>query len=160
MLNQFITPIMFMTVLGAGLTAGIMYTFSYIVMEALGKLPAHKGIAAMQSINIVIINPLFLLVFMGTAALSLLLGGTAILNLQHPSARWQLAGALLFILGVIVVTATFNIPLNDALAKVDPTSVEGAHLWEHYLAVWTRWNHVRTLSAIASVAAFILALRS
>ena len=36
-------------------------------MQALARLPPAQGIAAMQSINVVVINPLFLTVFLGTA---------------------------------------------------------------------------------------------
>ncbi len=160
MLNQLITPITFIAILGCGISAGIFYAFSYFVMEATGKLPTPQGIAAMQSINIVIVNPLFLLVFMGTAVLSIVLGGIALFDLQNAGALWRLAGALLFIITVIIVTIAFNIPLNNALDQVDPASLEGTKLWERYLSVWTRWNHVRTLASIAATAFFILALQA
>ena len=53
--------------LGCGLMAGTFFAFSVFVMSALARLPAPQGIAAMQSINITVINPVFMLVFMGTA---------------------------------------------------------------------------------------------
>ena len=155
MFNQLIAPITFITILGCGIIAGILYAFSYFIMEALGKLPAPQGITAMQSINIVIINPLFLGIFMGTAVLCLLLGGAALFDLQQAGALWWLVGAIFYTVGVIIVTAAFNIPLNNALATIDSASLEGAALWERYLTVWTRWNHVRTLTAIAATACFI-----
>ena len=155
MLPQIITPLTFITALGCGIIAGIIFAFSSFTMEALGKLPAAQGVAAMQSINSVIINPLFLGVFMGTAVLCLLLGGAALVDLQQAGALWRLVGAIFYIVGVIIVTAAFNIPLNNALATIDSASLEGAALWERYLTVWTRWNHVRTLAAIAATACFI-----
>ena len=51
----------------------------------------------------------------------------------------------------------FNVPLNDALAAVAPSSPEGAALWTRYLAEWLPWNHVRTFANIAALIAFILA---
>lgn len=36
-------------------------------MKALARIPAAQGIAAMQSINITVINPWFMMAFMGTA---------------------------------------------------------------------------------------------
>jgi len=54
--------------LGAGLVAGIFFAFSAFVMTALGRLPAPKGIAAMQSINVAVLNPAFFSVFFGTGA--------------------------------------------------------------------------------------------
>ena len=53
----------------------------------------------------------------------------------------------------------FNVPLNDALASVDPASGEGAALWERYLDVWVKWNHVRTVAGLGALACFIQALR-
>ena len=45
-------------------------------MPALARIPRPAGIAAMQAVNVVIIRPLFLLVFLGpavtTAALAVL----------------------------------------------------------------------------------------
>lgn len=53
--------------LGSGLMAGVFFAFSTSVMKALDQLPPNESIAAMQSINVAIINPLFLSVFLGTA---------------------------------------------------------------------------------------------
>lgn len=50
----------FLSALGCGLIAGFFFAFSAVVMKALGKLPPAQGIAAMQSINVVVINPWFL----------------------------------------------------------------------------------------------------
>lgn len=160
MLPQIITPLTFIAALGCGIISGIMFAFSHFIMEALGKLSAAQGVAAMQSINSVIINPFFLGVFMGTAILCLLLGGAALFDLQQAGALWRLTGAIFYIVGSIVVTVAFNIPLNNALDTVNSSSVEGATLWERYLTVWTRWNHVRTLAAIAATACFIFGFRS
>jgi uncharacterized membrane protein len=53
----------------------------------------------------------------------------------------------------------FNVPLNDTLAAVSPDNAEGASLWRNYLEVWTRWNHVRTVTSTGALACFMLALR-
>jgi uncharacterized membrane protein len=50
------------------------------------------------------------------------------------------------------------VPLNEALAIVEPDSAEGASLWTRYIAVWTAWNHVRTVAALAAPALLIIAL--
>ncbi|WP_228050189.1 hypothetical protein [Tychonema sp. LEGE 06208] len=52
-------------VLGCGLIAGVFFAFSTFVMNALGRLPPAQGIAAMQSINIAVINPLFITALFG-----------------------------------------------------------------------------------------------
>ena len=129
--------------LGCGLIAGVFFAFSSFIMGALGKLPPGQGIAAMQSINVVVINPLFLGVLFGTAALALFLGFGATRHLEHPGAIRVVAGAGLYVIGTVLVTMAFNVPLNNALAAVDPASGEGAAVWADYLRTWTNWNHVR-----------------
>ena len=112
----------------------------------------------MQSINVVVINPIFLGALFGTAALALFLGFGAIQHLGDLGAVWIVAGAGLYVIGTVVVTMAFNVPLNNALAAVDPASFEGTAVWADYLQNWTRWNHVRGLAALAASAAFISAL--
>jgi uncharacterized membrane protein len=45
------------TALGCGLIAGVFFAFSTFVMKALGSLLPAQGIAAMQSINLAVLNP-------------------------------------------------------------------------------------------------------
>jgi uncharacterized membrane protein len=145
--------------LGAGLMAGIFFAFSAFVMTALSRLPPAAGIAAMCAINVAILNPLFFALFFGTAGLSLLAAIAAFVAWPVPAAFYLLAGGVLYLLGGLVVTMQWNVPLNQALAAADPRSAEGARLSRRYLAVWTAWNHVRTAAALAAAAAFIMALR-
>ncbi|MGD9741821.1 MAG: hypothetical protein AB7V53_04220, partial [Dongiaceae bacterium] len=49
----------FLSALGAGLIAGLFFAFSSFVMAALARLPADQGVAAMQSINTAVLNPVF-----------------------------------------------------------------------------------------------------
>jgi hypothetical protein len=43
-----------------------------------------------------------------------------------------------------------NVPLNDKLAAVDPTSANAGLTWANYLKTWTAWNHVRAVAALAA----------
>ena len=144
--------------LGAGLVAGVFFAFSAFVMNALARLPPAQGIAAMQSINVAVLNPVFFTPFFGTAACCAVLAVSALLSWQEPGAVYRFAGALLYLLGTILVTIAFNVPRNDALADVNPASPGGAGLWARYVSGWTAWNHVRTAAALAAAAAFTLAL--
>jgi uncharacterized membrane protein len=144
--------------LGAGLVAGIFFAFSAFVMAALGRLPAESGIAAMQSINVAVLNPVFFTAFFGTAAIALVLAIAALIGWSEPGIFYLLAGALFYLLGTIFVTIAFNVPLNNRLASVKSASAESASVWAHYLSSWTSWNHVRTIAALMASALFILAL--
>ncbi|URK88942.1 DUF1772 domain-containing protein [Rhizobium sp. RCAM05350] len=152
--------LIFSAVLGAGLNAGLFFIFSVCIMGALARLPAGEGIAAMQAINVVILNPWFLLAFMGTAVLALILVAGGFVY-GGPARFYLIAGGLLFLGGVILVTMIVNVPMNNALEALQPGSDEAARLWSStYLGDWVRWNHVRTLSSIGALGCFVLAFRA
>ena len=144
--------------LGCGLIAGVFFAFSAFVMKALARLPAAQGIAAMQSINVAVLNRWFFAAFFGTAAGCVLLAVSSLLIWQEPRAAYLLAGSLLYLVGTILVTIVFNVPRNEALAAVEPDSAEGASLWTRYVAGWTAWNHVRTTAALTAAASLAFAL--
>ncbi|MEH2255194.1 anthrone oxygenase family protein [Nostoc sp.] len=149
-------PLTLFTALGCGLVAGVFFAFSTFVMNALARLQPKEGIIAMQSINITAINPLFMLALFGTAVACIFLAVSSVLKWHQPGAAYLLIGSLLYLIGTVLVTIAFNVPLNDALAIAKPDSTEGANLWAKYLTNWTFWNHVRTIAALA--AALTLAL--
>lgn len=157
-MSSWLFTLAFVAALGSALMAGLFFTFSNTAMTAFGKLPPASGIAAMQSINITILNPVFFVVFMGTAALSALLALIAAFNLTQPWSLPLLAGSLCYFIGSLLVTMIFNVPLNNRLAKSAPESAEGATVWAEYLRVWTAWNHLRTVLSLAATALFIVAL--
>jgi uncharacterized membrane protein len=120
--------------LGCGLMAGLFFAFSVSVMKALARLPSAEGIAAMQSINSAIINPLFLTAFFGTAVACVLVMIASLLRWHDPGAVYLLIGGALYLVGSLLVTLVFNVPKNEALASVAPTDPEGASLWTDYLS--------------------------
>ena len=84
-MNSFAPFVGVIALLGSALIGGVFFAFSSFVMKALARAPSSEGIAAMQSINVVVINPSFLSVFLGTALLSLGVVVLALLNPGHPS---------------------------------------------------------------------------
>lgn len=144
--------------LGCGLMAGVFFAFSTFVMKALARLQPAQGIATMQAINITAINPLFMTALFGTAAACIFLAISSLLKWHQPGASYLLLGSLLYLVGTVGVTIAFNVPLNDALATVGPSSVDGAGLWARYLTEWTFWNHVRTAAALAASASLTIGL--
>ena len=157
-INQLLFVLKLFSALGCGLVSGIFFAFSTFVMSALARLQPAQGIAAMQSINITVINPLFFTAFFGTGAACILLAISSLLRWRQVDATFLLVGSLLYLVGTVGVTIVFNVPLNEALATVDPSSTDGANLWVSYLANWTLWNHVRTIAALAAAASLTIAL--
>ena len=150
---------MLLCALGCGLIAGAFFAFSTFVMKALANLPPAQGIAAMQSINVVVINPWFLTVFLGTAVACVVVTIASLLQWHGPGSPYLLAGSALYLAGTVLVTMLFNVPRNNALASVAPHGSEAATLWTSYLSTWTAWNHVRTMAAVAAAILFTLAFR-
>lgn len=146
------------TALGCGLMAGLFFAFSVAVMRALARLPPAEGIAAMQSINIAIINPLFLAVFLGTGAGCALVMIAALWRWHDPGSVYSLTGSALYLIGSLLVTMMFNVPRNEALAAVASADPDSAKLWAEYLAKWTAWNHVRAAASLAAAALLTIAL--
>lgn len=145
------------TAIGAGLMAGVFFTFSNFVMPALAKLPADQGTAAMQSMNVEAINRWFMTALFGTGAACLVLAVLSFRSVANPRAFLRFAGAVVYVLGIIVVTAACNVPRNNALAVLDPAGAGSAAAWSRYLGEWVFWNHVRTGSGLVSAIALTLA---
>jgi uncharacterized membrane protein len=72
-IDDLLFAVKLLSALGCGLMAGLFFAFSVSVMRALAALPSAAGLAAMQSINVAIINPMFLAAFFGTAVACLLI---------------------------------------------------------------------------------------
>jgi uncharacterized membrane protein len=146
--------------IGCGLVGGFFYAFSICIMRALAALPPSQGVAAMQSINVAVINPWFLTLFVGLVAPCLWLVVASGMHWQDPGARYRLFGGLLYLLGTFLVTMSCNVPRNDALAAVASSSAEAATLWASYVPSWTMWNHVRGACSCAASLLFTLSLRT
>jgi len=105
-----------------------------------------------------VLNRWFFAAFFGTALCCLVLGVSSFFRWDRADAIYVLTGSLLYLVGTILVTIIFNVPLNDALAAVDPTTADASHVWTNYVKSWTAWNHVRTVAALAAAASFTVAL--
>lgn len=158
MLAQIVTAAIFIAALGSGLMAGLYFAYSTSVMGGLARMPAPQSIAAMNHINVVILNPVFLTVFMGTAVVAVIAALATAFGIGSARTTFVIAGAVLFVVFNIIVTMTINVPMNDALAAAGPDGANSAALWTTYLDRWVFWTHVRAVGCLAALAAFIAAL--
>ena len=142
------------TAIACAAMGGVFFAFSTFVMQALRRLPPAQGVAAMQSINVTAVTPIFMTVLFGTAAACVMVGLRALLDWHGPTSSYLIAGSLSYLIGTIGVTIAFNVPFNNALAAVHPSSGDAARLWMKYARSWTVWNHVRTVSGL--IAAVLL----
>ena len=151
-------PIAVLTAVLAALGTGSLFAFSSFVMDGLNRLPPPQAIAAMQSINITAISPLFLGALMGAAVCFVVLAIAALTGTSRATTLLILASALLYILGVIGVTMMFNVPLNNGLAGADAASANAGAIWSAFYGSWQMWNHIRTVAGTLSLILLILAV--
>jgi uncharacterized membrane protein len=143
---------------GCGLMGGVFFAFSAFVMAGLNRLPADQGVRAMQSINVTAVRPPLMITLFGTAALCVALVVRAALTWGGRRSTILLVGAGLYLIGVVMMTAAYHVPLNDVLAKVDPNSAAAVAKWQDYVRNWTAWNWVRAAAGVGAAVAFTLAL--
>src|SRR5690606_30807744 len=126
MTDTWLTGLLLVSAVGCGLMAGVYFAFSAFVMTALSRIDAASAVAAMQSINTVILRSLFMPLFFGTTVAALVVAVLALFRWGAPGATAMFAGGLVYVLGMFVVTIARNVPLNDALQAADPSSADGA----------------------------------
>lgn len=153
-----LTILLILACIGAGTVGGVFFAFSTFVMRALSELPTSQGIAAMQRINIVVLNPLLLGAFIGTAVLSFGCVVAAFLPWRALLSPLVLAAGLFYLIGTFFVTAAFNVPRNERLEQMDAERPEAAEYWVVFVREWSIWNHIRTAASLAAAACAAAAL--
>ena len=134
------SPVLLAATVAAGLQAGTYYTWACGVMPGLARTDDRTFVSTMQHVNVAIVNPVFLLTFLGTPALA-----AVAVAASTPAARgWAIAG-LVCALGTVVVTSVGNVPLNDALAAGGSRA--------DFESAWVRWNVARTVTSAGALAA-------
>ncbi|MFQ6394574.1 DUF1772 domain-containing protein [Nocardia sp. KC 131] len=148
--------------LATGLIAGLFYGYANSVMPALDRADDRTMIDVMQKINVVIINPVFMIGFMGTVAFTVLAAALHLGKDQRSTLIW-IAVALVINVIAFAVTSGLNVPLNDQLAAAgDPASITDlAQVRADFESTWVRWNIVRavlhTLAFLVLIGALFVA---
>lgn len=144
----------------AALTGGLMFSFAVAQVPGLRHVDDRAYVSIVQSVNLRIVNPVFMVAFLGPI---LLLPLATFLSRDTGAFGWLLAASILYIAGPFGVTVTRNIPLNDRLAKIDLTTATDAELAEArgwFERPWWRWHVVRTvLGVTVIVLTFVAALQ-
>jgi uncharacterized membrane protein len=137
-----------------GLMAGVFGVYAHSIMRGLTKTDDRTFVGAFREIDRAIINPLFMLAFLGALVFT---GIAALLYLRdddHPVLPWVAAAFGLY-LATVVITIAVHVPLNDDLkAAGDPDRIAdlAAVRDAFHETRWVAWNIVR---AVATTAAFV-----
>jgi uncharacterized membrane protein len=148
-----------LSILAYALVAGVFLAFSDFIMRSLALTGGAGGVEAMQVINREVFRWVFMALFLGMAAVSLVIVGYGATNLAHPSGGLILLAGLLYLIGCFGVTIFFNVPMNEALAGMNLSEDATRAYWTGtYLPRWTFWNTVRTLACGVSAALLLFGL--
>jgi uncharacterized membrane protein len=154
------TGVLVVAAVTTGLMAGLFTAFTYSVMPGLRRSSDHTFVEAMQGINKAIVNPVFMLPFMGTIPLLGLAVFLAWRGDDHRSVLpWLIAALVLYLVG-FMVTVGVNVPLNDELARAgDPDRIARlTKVRAEFEDKWVLWNIVRALLHTAAFACLAWAL--
>lgn len=143
--------------LATALLAGVFLTFSDFLMRSLRRSAPAGGTEAMQRINREVYRSVFMVLFLGMVPISALALGYALLAASEPVATALTCAALLYLLGVFAVTAAGNVPMNQRLDAMPLAGDAAQAYWPAYATGWLRWNHLRSLAALAASASYAVA---
>ncbi|MEV4146605.1 anthrone oxygenase family protein [Amycolatopsis sp. NPDC049691] len=143
------TVVLVAALVAAGLVAGLFYAYACSVMPGIGRGDDRTFVEAMRGINAAIVNPVFLLTFLGAP----LLAGVAIF--LNPGPRpWVIAGFACLV-AMLVITGVVNIPLNNAL---ESGGDDYAAVRAGFEAGWVRWNVLRAVVSTAGFGCLVAAV--
>ena len=139
-------------ILQVGLTSGLLFIFAFAVNPGLARLSEEEYFRAMKYINIVILNPIFFLVFMGPLITMPILTYMS----WNDSSMFILIpiSTILYLLGVLLITTIKNVPLNNKLEKLNSTEFKGVFIW--YRKPWNFWHNIRTFFGMISFLMLII----
>ncbi len=161
---SFLEIILILATLLCGLVAGFVFAFATVVMPGIARLGDREFIRSFQVIDGVIQagQPVFGLVWMGSAVALLVSAVIGALQLDGTEQAIVIASALVYVFGVQVPTFATNVPLNNALQELDVDTMDEEALVSARSAFedrWIRWNTIRTvLASLVSVALMFVLL--
>ncbi len=146
-------------ILAYALVGGVFLAFSDFIMRSLAITGGHGGVEAMQVINREVFRWVFMTLFLGMAAVSVVVAAYGAFGVGGPAGTLIMLAGLVYLIGCFGVTVFFNVPMNEALAGMEVSSDATRDYWlETYVPYWTFWNSVRTAACTVSAALLLFGL--
>lgn len=150
------TAVIFVALVLAGTLAGFFLTYAFTIMPGLATTDDRTFVAAFQGLERTLrgdtfdygINwPVFLGFFGGPFIIAVAIA----LNRSRPIV-WWLVAALVLHIATIVITVSFNVPLNNELSAAgDPNTIDAAQVRADFREGWWRaWNLVRSATSLGA----------
>lgn len=143
--------------LWSAIVGGNFSAFSEFIMSALKKTEPAGGIEAMQNINRDVIKTQFVAGILSIAAFSAIFAVYSLFVFEGAALVTLILASLVYLASVFLVTMLGNVPMNDALARLDHDSLDARIYWEKYTRTWTLLNHARSFGSILTSGLYIIA---
>lgn len=138
-----------------GLITGVFWIYGNAIMPGLGRTDDETFVAAFQSIDRRIINPMFLQAYFGAL---LVTGLAAVLAWSTPASFWTVVAFVLY-LATCIITGGVNVPANDRIkAAGDPGGRAQEIRADFDEPKWLRWNRIRTWTTLTAFVSALWAL--
>ena len=145
---------MFVALVLTGLSAGLFVGWAVSVIPGTRRTSDRTYVETMQRINVAIVNPPFLVIFMGTAIALLISAILLFAGDQTRRAWWATAATATYVVGMLGVTIGGNIPLNNALDSFDLGDAgddEVNRQRRDYEGPWNRLHYTRSAAGLVAL---------
>lgn len=141
--------------------AGFLFAYAIVVMPGIKALDNKQFIKAFQVTDRIIQdnNPIFLLVWVGSAVSLIVCVISGFTKLQGIDLILLVIATVIYLVGVQVSTIVVHLPLNNELQKYDVENMDEKELRAARAGFeprWNRSNNIRTV--IACCVSFLLIL--
>lgn len=152
-----------LAVLLCGLVSGLLLGFVIVAMPGLGSLGDRDLLVGFRAMDKVIQDrqPIFMIVWLGSVVAVIAAVALGWSQTSGGTRALLLSGALFYLLGLQLPTATMNIPLNNRVQAIDPASMSAEELAEArawFEAPWNRWNAIRTFLGVLATGTLLATL--
>jgi len=137
------------------LSAGLFYAWEVSVIPGTRKLSDACYLQTMQSINRAILNPGFYLIFFGSLLAMVLNIYFQYQNQTNVALGLMIAAMACYTIGTFGVTVFGNVPLNEALDKLDLTTLSVSEAQISRQQYESQWNMLHTWRTVCAVAALV-----
>ena len=143
--------------LWSAVVGGTFAAFSEFIMSALKKTEAAGGIEAMQHINRDVIKTQFVAGILSIAIFSAVFALYSLFVFEGAALVTLILAPMVYLPSVLFMTMFGNVPMNNALDKLEHSSLDARYYWEKYTKVWTQLNHARSFGSILTAGIYVTA---
>jgi uncharacterized membrane protein len=128
--------ILMLALLLIGAIFGFFYAWVCSTMWGLDQLAPEIAIGAIQAMNASVRNVVFAPAFFGTGPVLLATALLLVARGMRKAGGLMAAAGMVYIFGAMLPTLMVNVPMNEALALVNPDQADAAQVWANYSPRW------------------------